>query len=338
MYKEENIQSAIKAGILSEETAAALRSHVTESEPSLVDEEQFRLVTGFNDIFVVIACLLLLTSINWVVGNSYPWLGCFASAATAWGLTEFFVRKRRMALPAIVLLLAFVSYIFSGSLIVVAKFITDVPTYKAFNSPINYILPAFLATFAAYMHWKRFKVPITVAAGTATLVIGFLALILFNATTRPLFPIACLAAGIAVFMLAMRWDSLDTSRQTRKADVAFWLHLLASPLIIHSIFSMLGVLSGKVYLFQAIIVFMLYISIGLISLLIDRRAMLVSALGYVIYVFSSIINDVGSVSTGFGITSFFIGSALLLLSAYWHPCRRLVLNLAPVNLRKYLPQ
>ena len=36
------------------------------------------------------------------------------------------------------------------------------------------------------------------------------------------------AAGLAVIALAMRWDATDTLRQTRRSDVAFWLHLLAA--------------------------------------------------------------------------------------------------------------
>ena len=36
------------------------------------------------------------------------------------------------------------------------------------------------------------------------------------------------AAGIAIFTYAMRWDISDRARQTRRSDVAFWLHLLAA--------------------------------------------------------------------------------------------------------------
>ena len=48
-------------------------------------------------------------------------MGLFV-AATAWGLAEFFTRKRRMALPSIILLLAFVGGVFetAGTRIVTA--------------------------------------------------------------------------------------------------------------------------------------------------------------------------------------------------------------------------
>ena len=40
-----------------------------------------------------------------------------------------------------------------------------------------------------------------------------------------------LVLGIGVFLFAMRWDSSDPARVTRRSDVAFWLHLLAAPMI-----------------------------------------------------------------------------------------------------------
>jgi hypothetical protein len=73
-----------------------------------VDEENFRLVTGFNDIFVVIACILLLVSVAWIGTELGAWFGPLLQTATAWGLAEYFTRKRRMALPSIFLLIAFV--------------------------------------------------------------------------------------------------------------------------------------------------------------------------------------------------------------------------------------
>ena len=58
MYTEEDLSSAINAGILTEETAEAFRAHAASLKTvSSVDEEHFRLVTGFNDIFGVIACV-----------------------------------------------------------------------------------------------------------------------------------------------------------------------------------------------------------------------------------------------------------------------------------------
>lgn len=319
MYTEEDLASAVKAGVLTEETAAAFRVHVAQrTEESAVDEEHFRLVTGFNDIFVVIACALLLISVAWIGAFVVPWLGPLAASVTAWALAEFFVRKRRMALPAIVLLLAFVGSVFGAGVLIVE------------NVAEHFVVASALAAAAAWLHWLRFRVPITVAAGAAAVAGCVVALVLATIPEAAnwISGISFLA-GIAVFALAMRWDMADRLRQTRKSDVAFWLHLLAAPLIVRPVFAALGVLDGEADLWQAIAVVALYVAIALISLAIDRRALMVSALIYVLYTFSALLSQYGGVSISFAITGLTIGSALLLLSAFWHASRAFVLRRLP---------
>ena len=335
MISEDNIQSAISAGILDEATANALKAHANtanSASSNVADEEHFRLISGFNDIFVVIASLLLLSSLSWIGGVKF---GSLLAATAAWGLAEFFVLKRRMALPAIVLLLAFVGYLFVAT----KSFISPTSAASGASDVAQFlIIPSIVAVLAAWLHWLRFKVPITVAAGTAALVATVLAsLMSIESITPDLAPLAIIA-GLAVFAFAMRWDSKDTQRQTRKSDVAFWLHLLAAPIIIHPVFEIIGVLHGNINLLQASLVFTLYVTIAIISLLIDRRALMVSALGYVVYVFSALLSDMGHVGIGFALTALTIGSALLLLSAFWYQCRELLLGLVPAQLIAFLPK
>ncbi|WP_395669966.1 hypothetical protein [Rhodoferax sp.] len=110
MYTDENLSSAIRAGIFSEDAVNKFRSLVlSEQNLSGADEEHFRLVTGFNDIFVTIACGLLLLSVAWIGYPNYLSLSSLAIAVISLGLSEFFVLKRRMALPAIFLLTTFVA-------------------------------------------------------------------------------------------------------------------------------------------------------------------------------------------------------------------------------------
>ncbi len=65
MYSESDIDGAVAAGAISPDAAAALRRHVaTVHAAPAVDEEHFRLLTGFNDIFVSIALALLLAALG----------------------------------------------------------------------------------------------------------------------------------------------------------------------------------------------------------------------------------------------------------------------------------
>ena len=54
-----------------------------------------------------------------------------------------------------------------------------------------------------------------------------------------------LLLGVGVFLFAMWWDASDRARLTRRSDVAFWLHLLAAPMIAHPIFTLLGLNNGS---------------------------------------------------------------------------------------------
>ena len=69
MYSDEDINSAVAAGAFSAEAAARLRAHVSAArELPRVDEENFRLVSSFNDIFVTIGVVILLIT----AGNLIP--------------------------------------------------------------------------------------------------------------------------------------------------------------------------------------------------------------------------------------------------------------------------
>lgn len=336
MYTEEHINSAIQAGIINTATAEALKQHVEQLQSNQsADEEHFKLVTGFNDIFVVISSLLLLTAITWIFFRISPWFGATISAATTWGLSEFFIRKRKMALPAIVLLLAFVV----NSSIVILPFATiGLNGVKPSNDTPYFLAAGLTGAIAAWLHWKRFKVPITPAAGVTVLLSYVFMTLSTNSVTRPWLLTLFFIAGLAVFATALWWDAADTERKTRKSDVAFWLHLLAAPLLVHPVFTMLDVLSGHISSSQAVIVFLLYLLIGFVSLMIDRRALMVSALAYVLYTFSSLLKTLGVVDLSFAITALAIGAGLLMLSAFWHHCRHYVLRFTPPALKPYLPK
>ena len=325
MYSEEDLASAVAAGVLTPEAADAFRAHVGQLRNTpAADEEHFRLVTGFNDIFVVIACALSLVSVAWIGAAAAPWVGAAAVAAVSWLLAEFFTRNRRMALPSIVLLLAFASAALATVFLLLPQ-----------QSPVGFAVGSAVAAVAAWLHWRRFRVPITIAAGGAAIVGCAFALLLSVAPeAKTWLNILSFIAGLAVFAYAMRWDSSDTRRETRRSDVAFWLHLLAAPLIVHPIFTALGVTSGQADLGQAVVVVVLYVAIALISLAADRRALMVSALTYVLYAFSALLQRFGVVSLSFAITALAIGAALLLLSAFWHPTRAVVLGHLPLALQR----
>src|SRR5437763_11161911 len=108
-FSDEDVEAAVGAGVLTDEAAAGLRQFVEARHATpAADEESFRLLTGFNDIFVAIAVLMVLVALGWIGSRAADAPGFALVAAASWGLADFFKRRRRMALPSILLLVAFV--------------------------------------------------------------------------------------------------------------------------------------------------------------------------------------------------------------------------------------
>jgi hypothetical protein len=351
MYSDSDLESAVAAGALSPEAASSLRDYVAaRSGGAAADEEHFRLITGFNDIFVAIAAAILLFAVGWI-GYAFgpnidgdgpsPFAGLFV-AATAWGLAEFFTRKRRMALPSILLLLSFTGGVLLTAFVTLVLAVGE-PAFEDNEQLVALVIAASaaVAAGATWLHWRRFRVPITVAVGAATLVGVALALIAFGVGDVPQLENAMLASGLVlglgVFLFAMWWDSSDRARQTRRSDVAFWLHLLSAPLIVHPIFSLLGLTDGDATIGEAMVVLGVYVLLGLTALAIDRRALLVSALAYVLFALISLFREFGAVELNIALAAFVIGSGLLLLSAFWHGVRRSIVRPLPPGLQARLP-
>ena len=379
MYSEDDINSAVSAGALSAESAASFRDHMSRVRAlPRQSEENFRLINSFNDIFVAIGIVILLLAVgaigqtiadivapklpfpqwDWSQGprpsDDPEWLAYTASkefngwirmlysgalvAVTAWPLSEFFTRKRRMALPSILLLLAFVGGVFFCVFGAGAALGSN---GEELAGALAVTFAGLVAASAAFVHWRRFQVPITVAAAVGVAVISLLIALLGVAQIGPGtvgFLVPILVAGLAVFAFAMRWDISDRERITRRSDVAFWLHLLAAPLIAHPVFALIGITDGdNIGVGAAIGVVGIYVLFGLLALAVDRRALLVSALAYVLFALTFLFREFGAVELNFALTALVIGSALLSLSAFWQPIRASVVSALPEGIRTKLP-
>lgn len=333
MYTDEDLDLAVKQGVFSGESVEIFRRQwAIEKQTESVDEENFRLISGFNDIFVVIACLLLLFSSWWVFQSASQTGALVIFVGLSWGLAEFFVRKRKMALPAIVLLLGFVGGVFALCL----SLFGSLESWNEAKGSV--VLAAALSVISAYLHWRRFTVPITVAAGTIA-AIGFVLALVHSSfgNIEQWWSLVLFILGVVVFVLAMLWDASDLKRVSRRSDVAFWLHLLAAPLIIHPVFSGLGILDGGDDVVSMSVVIALYLLMTLVSVIVDRRAFMVSSLIYVLYAISNLLEAYGVVGYGFAVTGVVIGAALLLLSACWHTVRVAVVGILPDTVIRYVP-
>ena len=154
---------------------------------------------------------------------------------------------------------------------------------------------------------------ITIAAGVAALVALLLALCnmavpgLLKDHPVPVF----LTLGLAVFALAMWFDASDVTRQTRRTDIAFWLHLLAAPIIVHPI--LMSLVKEGAPLLAAVQVIAAFLCLAAVALAVDRRAILVSSLLYLAYAASELIAAAGMESAAFAAIALLAWLALLVL-------------------------
>lgn len=359
MISDRALDVAVSREIVTADTVERLRALQAELAPDNAlpgetaeapdDEESLRFITGFADIFVTVGIVLFLGALivimNARAGSTPMYAGV---AACAWLLAEFFTFKRRMALPSIVLLLVFVVAVFMLSVEIAASLLHATaagPAIWTTRVPTDLLsigIGAVVAAGAAALHFAHFRVPITVAAGTAALCVLVVAAAVgtIPGLRDTGLDAVLLICGLAVFALAMRFDMSDPARRTRRTDIAFWLHLLAAPLIVHALMG--GLLHGldtQMTLATALGILWLFVLLGLVAVIVDRRALLVSGLVYAGIANAMVIRASGLTDRGLVVPTvvLVLGAFILLLSAGWQPLRRAILRRLPHALATRLP-
>ncbi len=342
------LAEGLARGIIGADQAAALcaiaREPIAEAIPS--DDERLRLVTGFADIFVTLGIGLFLGATDWLASQSLPpVLTAALVSLLAWGLAEFFTRQRRMALPSIALLAAFAYAAFIGLLAALFGSRATGPLGLAVigrgdvDAAARVALAALGTAALVALHYRRFRVPITVAAGLAALLVAGLTLVaaLAPAFAKTNLSGLLIAAGLLTFAVAMRFDLADPGRTTRIADIAFWLHLLAAPLVVHPLMSGFADAGTAPTTASAAAVLAVFAALAVAALVVDRRAMLVSGLVYAGVAFGSLVRQAGVSDQTVPLTVLALGAFVLLISAGWRPLRRALLRLLPPGAAARLP-
>lgn len=339
MITDRHIEEAITQGILTAEQAGRLRALALGSDAGSAaatfseqapnpDDERFRLIGGFNDVFVTIGVGLLVAALFALASVLEFRIGfSVLGMATAWGLSEIFALRMRLALPSIAL-----AAMFAGSAGFTAVYLgslasTDMPVIAA----------GLGATLAAAAHWWRFRVPVDwaiAALGFSYTVAHVILLVLPAFDTSLMFVVL----GLAIFVVALRIDASDRERQTRRSDVAFWLHLVAAPMIVHGLIPLIVGSAEGMETVEALAVLAIFLLLGLIAVVIDRRALLVSGLTYAGIAMGYLISQ--GVTQDMGLSLTLLGLAILVLglSAGWRSLRRAILPLLPLgSLRHSVP-
>lgn len=336
MIQRDDLRAAVGSGLLSEAQAASLLALADSRRGARSDlapgDEPFELFRGFNEIFIVIGLTILAFGWAAVVGTtmtarivnyqSHMSWAALIGAVFIWLVSEYFIRRRRMVAPAIALSVMFAINAAVGLSAKLAE-----PFMIAQNDYSSLPLALAATTGAMLVYWWRFRVPFAMAL----IALGCFAVALilaadgagvpanpselFLLSANGPFAWVTLAVGVAVFVVAMAFDLSDPHRVTRRAAQGFWLHVVAAPALVNTLALTLLENNNQPLLILVLLAF------ALIAIVIDRRSLLIAAIGYVVTLAMTVFDAQGQ---GYSILG--LGLGLVLLGAFWARIRSILLS------------
>lgn len=279
--------------------------------------------------------------------------GC---AAIMWTLGELFARRRRLFLPAIAIVCSLTVFI----VMAVALLYAGVLLGRGFDGTgldletmppelrVGILLAAAFAFAAPFAFYLRFRLPFSLGlagGGLAFFLLVAATVTNFDLTMQFIAPIY-LGLGVMLFMAGVAFDARDPARATRFSDNGFWLHFTAAPLILNGAFGLIGQLfgaqqglpsstalaisaseGGASATAHAALTLAVVVLLGVISLLINRRVLIVSTLITTGVAIGILLNAVGLGAGALAASVLIVlGAFVLILGASWHTTRRALLG------------
>lgn len=343
MLTRDTLIAASRQGLIGLDQVDPLLAFLTGEDQAgravMHDPEEMHFARGFHDIFISIGLVILMSgyfATAMLFGNdgaTTVLMTYGGGMVLVWGLAEWFSKALRLSLPSILLSGLFValSGLTGVSLLSVLFALGNgwsLPDWAALDGSGFFGLVPFVAAIVGGLaFYGRFRVPITPTFITlATIGLFFMLLALIEETLLTDFiTLWMMLVGVGCLALALWYDRQDRLRQTVKSDTAFWLHLVAAPLLVHSLLSHLSVIDSSA--FAALATIALFVLIGLFALIIDRRALLASGIGYLgvaigILIKQSQLGEGGAVA----LTLLILGLFVLMLGSAWTKLRDLLLS------------
>lgn len=362
MYDKTDLRAAIEAGAISDESGKRLEAFLkARNDPDrMLDPENLRFLSNFNDVFLTIGIVILMVGLGFLSGISVfnifgpgllnpSTLGDTTTMANsaklvviltpipvlvgAWLLAEYFCGKRRLLLPS----MALSGIIVWAAAAIALGIFAPIDRSESYSTPWGMLFGMSYAGFigaaiAAVVIFLRFRLPFSLF-----LLAGAIAGLLYTAIAQ-LGGIGQLASGLAMLLIgvgtliaAIGFDVKDPTRSTRNSDHAFWLHMAAAPQII---LGMRGLLLGSGFApastADATVMLLVLIAFAVLSLALNRRALIVSGLLTFATSLWFLVNEFGGggVNT-LMLTALIIGGAIVLLGGGWRTARRALLTVFP---------
>lgn len=338
------LRAAVEAGIISEEQARKMEAQLASPGDGEGENENLKFLSNLNDIFLSIGLVLLFAGLfaaisiltfGAVSGKTYTPMVCIPLAITAWALAEYFTGRRRMLLPSIVLASAFSLFVSLAATAVFAWTVVDSTASEAVKGNFHSargladalagetrqsaLIGAFSAFLAAFVFYLRFRLPYTMflMAGALMLIAFILS---FSFTTL-------LIAGVLTLLAAIFFDAQDPHRRTRVSDNGFWLHVAAAPQLVYGIRGVMYLDGGGE---SALTMIIILVGLSVLSLLLNRRALILSGLlsfGVAVFSLFQVFGD--SLLIKVAGPLLVLGIIIVLLGGGWRTARQFLLKFFP---------
>ncbi|PZU23536.1 MAG: hypothetical protein DI589_07620 [Shinella sp.] len=342
------LDRATADGVITVEQAGRLVSYfapATASPDEVPDTETPRFIRGFHDVLITIGVAIALTGITGIAS-------VFATLPAIVILAEILVRHQRLALPAVALTIAtVVATIMLTVTLMDGPFLDNIAP-----APRALVTLAPLAVTLGLFAW-RYRVPMALAGLFLTLATMVLAAVFWGlgATfgTDDIFDdrhglavAIFFVAALLLFALAMRYDLSDPRRETRRSDIAFWLHLVTAPALLSATLSLFlrgdsvmpfFVSSQTLWQAAGIIIPVVFLLMA-IGVIIDRRAFVTSGLVSLIAALVALLRhgQLQADNTIF-LALLLVGLLVLTIGVGWRALRRRVIGLLPPSVSVALP-
>jgi hypothetical protein len=335
----DDLRAAVGAGVLTEAQAAHLlaigEARLGQRAALGPEDEPFELFRGFAEIFVSTGIILLMTGFlalaRVLEGPILPAI----VAGLCWVFSLYFTRKRRMALPSIVLAIGYAMGAAGAIGYVLAM------AYDGQEPPrIMLLVFALILLAALWLHYCAFKVPFTAfLAGLAGAAVVYCLLDLalpfgeFPTSVDALFdlrhgsglPIATLIFGLCALAAGLWCDMQDPHRLGRWSATGFWFHVLAAPALVNTVALTAynaGGMAGNLLLALALA------AIAALALVIDRRSFLTAGVAYLGILIGWALSS-GDDGLSIPLLLLILGAFLTAMGTWWTDLRAALMRALP---------
>jgi len=323
MISKSTLQKACDKKIINTDQIEPLYQFIKNEksdESTFNKEEPLKFIRSFGDVFIALGIILLVVSINM---TSLTGLYYLIPAVGFIVIAEWLVKIRRLALPGIVILLAILFFINKAF---------------SFDNDNATTLGLSIISLSSLLFYLRYKMPFSLLPLAASLIAITVIQIGLDVLDSP---VIFVILGLTTFSVAMWFDARDTKRESHLSDSAFWLHLLAAPLIVHG--AMLSLITSDKQWSHSfsndILMILFFAGFFLTALFVDRRAMLVSTQLYAIYALTQLLqSDLIDSQNIMIYVLMALGLIVIFFGTYWYKTRQIIFGfLSNSKISQYVP-